>query len=425
MSENMFYGASHLIFKMAESLRGRMTPSEVILWDYLRINDWKLKFRRQHPIAFFIADFYCHSVKLVIEIDGGYHKIQEVKINDDIRQKEIEHFGITVLRFNNEEVAFNLENVKKTIKDKIDELLLKKKELKDLSREVANSPLGQLANTSLGEGRGTPLGDGGKLYVVKIGGNVIDDEAKLAVFLKDFSSIDGYKILVHGGGKLATRVATAMGIEQQMVDGRRITDAETLKVVTMVYAGYINKNIVALLQANGCNAMGLTGADGNAILAHKRGANSTVGKAGVDYGFAGDVDWVNGSLLDELLNAGQTPVLAPITHNGQGQLLNTNADTIASATAIALSDYFDVRLVYCFEKKGVLENVDDDESVIGLINRENFSTLKEAGKLFAGILPKIENAFSAIDKGVNEVLIGHADDLITNTTDKTAGTLIQ
>lgn len=263
------------------------------------------------------------------------------------------------------------------------------------------------------------------LFVIKIGGNVIDDEAKLAAFLKDFSAIAGNKILVHGGGKLATRVATALGIEQQMVDGRRITDAETLKVVTMVYAGYINKNIVAMLQANGCNALGLSGADGNAILAHKRGANSAIGKAGTDYGFAGDVDLVNATLLANLLHAGQTPVMAPITHNGHGQLLNTNADTIAAATAIALSAYFEVRLVYCFEKKGVLENVDDDGSVIDLINRENFGSLKDAGKLFAGILPKIDNAFAAIEKGVKEVLIGHADDLLTNTTNKTAGTLIQ
>jgi acetylglutamate kinase len=174
------------------------------------------------------------------------------------------------------------------------------------------------------------------LFVIKIGGNVIDDEQKLAAFLKEFSSIEGPKVLVHGGGKLATRVATALGIEQQMVEGRRITDAETLKVVTMVYAGFINKNIVAALQSYGCNAIGLSGADGNAVLAHKRGANSAVGKAGIDYGFAGDVDAVNAPLLEQLLNQGYSIVLAPITHDAKGQLLNTNADTIASTTAVAL-----------------------------------------------------------------------------------------
>jgi acetylglutamate kinase len=265
----------------------------------------------------------------------------------------------------------------------------------------------------------------GQLNVVKIGGNVIDDEQKLAAFLKEFSSIKGPKVLVHGGGKLATRVATALGIEQQMVEGRRITDAETLKVVTMVYAGFINKNIVAALQSYGCNAIGLSGADGNAVLAHKRGANSVVGKAGIDYGFAGDVDAVNAPLLEQLLNQGYSVVLAPITHDGRGQLLNTNADTIASTTAVALAQYFNVRLIYCFEKKGVLENVEDDNSVISEINQSNYQQLKKDGKLFAGILPKIDNAFAAIDAGVKEVLIGHADDLDQNTGDSLAGTLIK
>jgi acetylglutamate kinase len=262
------------------------------------------------------------------------------------------------------------------------------------------------------------------LYIIKIGGNIIDDEQKLAVFLKDFAAIQSPKILVHGGGKLATRVATALGIEQQMMEGRRITDAETLKVVTMVYAGYINKNIVAALQANGCNAIGLSGADGNAVLAHKRGVGSSVGKAGVDYGFAGDVDAVNHSLLGRLLQDGYAVVLAPITHDAKGQLLNTNADTIASTTAVALSELYEVRLIYCFEKKGVLANVDDENSVIREINLSNYHHLKAEGKLFAGILPKIDNAFSAINSGVKEVLIGHADDLLQNTTPQTLGTLI-
>jgi acetylglutamate kinase len=232
-------------------------------------------------------------------------------------------------------------------------------------------------------------------------------------------------VLVHGGGKLATRVASALGIEQQMVEGRRITDAETLKVVTMVYAGYINKNIVALLQANGCNAFGLSGADGNAVLAHKRGAGSTIGKAGVDYGFAGDVDAVNSELLSSLLQKGITLVMAPITHDAKGQLLNTNADTIASTVAVGLSGTFNVRLIYCFEKKGVLEDVDNDLSVIREITRASYAQLKAEGKLFAGILPKIDNAFAAIDAGVQEVLIGHANDLRSNTTTQTTGTLIK
>jgi acetylglutamate kinase len=264
-----------------------------------------------------------------------------------------------------------------------------------------------------------------QLYVVKIGGNVIDDEAKLQPFLRSFAAIDGHKVLVHGGGKLATRIASALGIEQQLIEGRRITDAETLKVVTMVYAGYINKTIVASLQANGCKAIGLSGADGNAVQAHKRGAASTVGKQGVDYGFVGDVDAVNTSLLTSLLAQGMTIVLAPITHDGHGQLLNTNADTIASEVAVALSADYDVRLMYCFEKKGVLENVDDDKSVIGVIDAVNYPRLKREGKLFAGMLPKIDNAFAAIAAGVKEVLIGHADDLLANTGDHIQGTVIR
>lgn len=264
-----------------------------------------------------------------------------------------------------------------------------------------------------------------QLYVVKIGGNVIDDEAKLQPFLQSFAAIDGHKVLVHGGGKLATRIASALGIQQQLVDGRRITDAETLKVVTMVYAGYINKTIVASLQANGCPALGLSGADGNVVQAHKRGAASMVGKEGVDYGFVGDVDAVNTSLLTSLLAQGLTIVLAPITHDGHGQLLNTNADTIASEVAVALSAHYDVRLMYCFEKKGVLENVDDDTTVIGVIDAANYPRLKQEGKLFAGMLPKIDNAFAAIAAGVKDVLIGHADDLQANAGNHIQGTVIR
>ncbi|MCO5235928.1 MAG: acetylglutamate kinase [Chitinophagaceae bacterium] len=245
-------------------------------------------------------------------------------------------------------------------------------------------------------------------YVIKIGGNIIDDEQKLAVFLKNFAT-SGDKaalILVHGGGKTATRLAEKLGIMQKMVDGRRITDAETLKIVTMVYAGYINKNIVAQLQSNGCNAIGLSGADANAILAHKRRVSGNT-----DYGFAGDVDEVNGALLKTLLEQGLSIVLAPVTHNKKGQLLNTNADTIAQETAKALSAFYEVTLIYSFEKPGVLLEVNNDQSVISSINRENYRRLKSEQKIFAGMIPKLDNAFAALDNGVKKVIIGKAEAL--------------
>jgi acetylglutamate kinase len=256
------------------------------------------------------------------------------------------------------------------------------------------------------------------LFVIKIGGNVIDDEEKLSSFLSSFVSIKEKKILVHGGGKLATKLASQLGIEQQLLNGRRITDAETLQIVTMVYAGAINKNIVAQLQAKGSNAIGLCGADGNIIQSHKRQ------HASIDYGFVGDIDAVNTSLINSLLDQEVDLVVSPITHDREGQLLNTNADTIASALAVAMSKQFHVRLIYCFEKKGVLENVEEEDSVIPLITKEKYQTLLSEQKLFAGILPKIDNAFSAIDLGVKEVLIGDANDLIRNTTGESVGTLI-
>jgi acetylglutamate kinase len=244
-----------------------------------------------------------------------------------------------------------------------------------------------------------------KLIIVKIGGNIVDDEAKLSSFLKEFSAINGRKILVHGGGKLATRLAEQMKVPQQMVDGRRITDAETLKIVTMVYAGYINKNIVARLQANGCNAIGLSGADGNTVLAHKR-----VHPA-MDYGFVGDVDAIDSSLFSNLLQQGLTPVLAPITHDRKGQLLNTNADTIAQESAKALSTLYEVVLIYSFEKNGVLLDVNDENSVIKQINTGYYNQLKTEGKIFAGMLPKLDNAFSALKSGVTKVIIGKAEEI--------------
>lgn len=247
-----------------------------------------------------------------------------------------------------------------------------------------------------------------RLLVVKIGGNIIDDDQKLFPFLKRFADLskNTRMVLIHGGGKLATRMAESMGVEQQMIDGRRITDTETLKIVTMVYAGYINKNIVAVLQSYGCNAVGLTGADGNAILAHKRPL-----KNNIDYGFAGDVDAVNGPFLNTLLSAGNIVVLAPITHNGAGQLLNTNADTIAQETAKALSGSYDVSLVYSFEKAGVLLDANDDSTVIPEITPATFTTLKAENKIFAGMIPKLENAFAALNSGVRKVIIGKAEEL--------------
>src|SRR5829696_3580646 len=205
-----------------------------------------------------------------------------------------------------------------------------------------------------------------KLFVIKIGGNIIDDEEKLSSFLASFASIREKKILVHGGGKLATKMAAQLGIEQKLVDGRRITDAETLKIVTMVYAGLINKNIVVQLQAVDCNAIGLSGVDGNVITAHKRIVKE------MDYGFAGDVDAVNGDFLSSLLEQNNTPILAPITHDGKGQLLNTNADTIAQETAKSLSKNYEVQLVYSFEKEGVLLNAEDETSVISTIDKTKY-----------------------------------------------------
>ena len=243
------------------------------------------------------------------------------------------------------------------------------------------------------------------LQIIKIGGNIIDDEKKLASFLKDFASIQEKKILVHGGGKLATKLAEKMNIPQQMIEGRRITDAETLKIATMVYAGYINKNMVAQLQANNCNAIGLTGADGNIIQAHKRVHPS------MDYGFVGDVDVVHAELLKLLLQQHLTPVIAPITHNKVGQLLNTNADTIAQEIAKALSKNFDVTLIYSFEKSGVLMNADDDNSVISKINYAYYNELKEKKFVHSGMIPKLDNAFAAISSGVKKVIIGKAEEI--------------
>ncbi|MDN3657977.1 acetylglutamate kinase [Ferruginibacter paludis] len=260
-----------------------------------------------------------------------------------------------------------------------------------------------------------------QLFVIKIGGNVIDDEKNLAAFLQNFASIKAKKILVHGGGKIATKIGEQLGIASNYVNGRRITDEATIDVVTMVYGGLVNKKIVAQLQSMQCDAIGLTGADANIIPAVKRPVKD------IDYGFVGDVvkEKIGVKNLKVLLGNSFTLVIAPLTHDGKGQMLNINADTVASSLAVALSASYDVRLIYCFEKNGVLENVADDHSVITLITKEKYQQLLEDKKLFDGILPKIDNAFAAINSGVKEVLIGHANDLLQNITPDTKGTLIK
>ncbi|MEN9297896.1 MAG: hypothetical protein RLZZ429_209 [Bacteroidota bacterium] len=257
-----------------------------------------------------------------------------------------------------------------------------------------------------------------QLYVIKIGGNIIDDAKRLEAFLEQFAAVQGYKILVHGGGKLATKLAEQMGVQQQMVEGRRITDAETLKIVTMVYAGHINKNIVAKLQSKGANAIGMTGADAGIIRAHKR-VHATI-----DYGFVGDIDAVDSMKLHQLIQQNLTIVLAPITDDGNGQLLNTNADTIAQEIAKSMSHLYATHLIYSFEKKGVLMDVNDEKSVIPMINSELYQQLKSDNKIFAGMLPKLDNAFSAIQAGVKQVIIGQAEELKELLACKT-GTAIQ
>ncbi len=254
------------------------------------------------------------------------------------------------------------------------------------------------------------------LYIIKIGGNIVDNPALLTECLQAFAQVKGKAILVHGGGKLATSLADSMGVQQTMIEGRRITDAETLKIVTMVYAGYINKNIVAQLQSIGVNAMGITGADANLIRAHKR-TNATI-----DYGFVGDVDAVNVSQVDALLAQNLRLIFAPITHDGMGQLLNTNADTVAQSIATALAATYQVHLIYGFEKEGVLQDVNNPSSVIARINRPSYRQLKEDKIIFDGMLPKIDNAYLALDNGVQSVIIGKAEkmnELINGTSGTT------
>ena len=252
------------------------------------------------------------------------------------------------------------------------------------------------------------------LTLIKVGGKIVEEASSLQRLLTDFAAISGHKLLVHGGGRSATRIAEQLGIESRMVDGRRITDAETLRVVTMVYGGLVNKNIVAGLQARGVNALGLTGADMDVIRSVKRPVKD------IDYGYVGDVERVDARLLGDLIARGVVPVMAPLTHDGAGNLLNTNADTIASETARALAARFDVTLVYCFEKKGVLRDPDDEDSIIPSLNRRSFEALTADGTIAGGMIPKIENALAAIEAGVKRVIITRADAI-----DGHSGTLIQ
>jgi acetylglutamate kinase len=258
-----------------------------------------------------------------------------------------------------------------------------------------------------------------RLFIIKIGGNVLDKPEALKAFLSDFASIKEPKILIHGGGKIATKLGEELGIESNYVNGRRITDSATLDLVTMVYGGLVNKQIVATLQEMGCNAIGLTGADGNIIKAVKRPVKE------IDYGFVGDItpEGVNTSLLYFLLKQNTIPIFAPLTH-GAGKILNTNADTIASVLAVSMSKHFDVRLIFCFEKKGVLMDVDKDDSVITHLPKKLYEDLLPKKVFAEGILPKLDNAFNAIHAGVKEVLIGEATDLLKNTGMQTNGTLI-
>jgi len=256
------------------------------------------------------------------------------------------------------------------------------------------------------------------LNIIKIGGNVIDNEIALDRFLKSYSEITDNKALIHGGGKIATKIAVKLDVETQMVDGRRITDKPMLEVVTMVYGGLVNKQIVAKLQALGCNSIGLTGADGAVILAKKRPVKT------IDYGFVGDVERVDNAFIANLINFGLSPVFAPLTFDIEGNMLNTNADTQASSVAVAMANDYAVNLIYCFEKKGVLSDPEDDDSVIAKLNPAQYADYKEAGVINKGMIPKLDNAFAALEKGVSKVIICHADEL-KNAVSGTAGTILE
>jgi acetylglutamate kinase len=257
-----------------------------------------------------------------------------------------------------------------------------------------------------------------KLNIIKIGGNVIDNPRALTQFLKDFSSLADAKILIHGGGKIATKIAVKLDVETKMVDGRRITDLPMLEVVTMVYGGLVNKQIVAQLQALDCNAIGLTGADAGVILAKKRPVRE------IDYGYVGDVEKVNDLIIKNFIDNQLTPVFAPLTYDKDGNILNTNADTQASSVAVAMANHFDVNLIYCFEKKGVLSDPEDNDSVIPTLTPTTYAEYKASGTINAGMIPKLDNAFAALQKGVSKVIICHADELQRAVAQGQSGTQI-
>jgi acetylglutamate kinase len=247
-----------------------------------------------------------------------------------------------------------------------------------------------------------------QLYIIKIGGNCIDNPTELNTFLENFAALSEPKILIHGGGKIATQISQKLGIVSKLVEGRRITSKEELEVVTMVYAGLINKKIVATLQSKNCNALGLSGADGNSILSKKRPVKT------IDYGFVGDIEEINTEIIDFLLQKNIVPVFSAITHDKKGNLLNTNADTIASSLAVALSQEYETTLIYCFEKKGVLRNIEDENSVISKLKFEEYEELKKQEIIYQGMIPKLDNCFDALQKGVQKVIISNID-FIKNT----------
>jgi len=259
-----------------------------------------------------------------------------------------------------------------------------------------------------------------RLQIFKIGGKVVEDKNQLSSFLRAFSKLEGNKILVHGGGKWVSEMSQRLGIEVKMIDGRRITDAETLEVVKMMLAGVANKNVVSKLQSFGCNAIGLTGADGNTICADKRPL-----KNGIDYGFVGDVKEVNREVIQKIISAGLVPVFAAMTHDGRGNLFNTNADTIASSVAVGMAIDFVVELNYCFELNGVLKDIDDPTSVISKIKHSNYNHLKDEGIINFGMIPKIDNAFDALKAGVSAVRIMNSKHIVNLAKgESNVGTLI-
>lgn len=396
--ENMFYGASSAIFKRAEELRFKMTEAENILWKAIHINEWKLKFRRQHPIYKYVADFYCHAVKLVIELDGGIHEAEEVKRYDADRENTMKDLGLSVLRFKNEQVIKNTHQVMQIISETISNL----KNIQKTNSEKSTQALASASSGDRGEGNCKK-----QLYIIKIGGNIVDDEKALLSFLSSFANVKSKKILVHGGGKIATKIGNSLGIESKYMDGRRITDADTIDLVTMVYGGLINKKIVTRLQSLACNAIGITGADANLIPATRRPV------AEIDFGWVGDVNssQIKMEYWQLLLDNALTPVVAPLTHDGKGNILNTNADTMAQEVAKALSPFYEVHLIYSFEKEGVLLDVNNENSLVPSINQATYKKLKEENKIFAGMIPKLDNAFEALKSGVKKVIIGKAENL--------------